>query len=261
MSQADLAEALDVSRQSVSKWETDTAVPDLDKIVNMSELFGVTLDEFIKGDLPVSLNEMPQITIDNKKSEKPYKTPGIIMLSLGVFFTLLILVLTGSLGGIFLSLPFLICGVICLSVKKRGGLWCAWVFFVWIDLYLRFATGTNWRIIFRTIGYKPEWNYMSLAIGWAPFLVCVILVIFTVRSFKNTVISWNTKLFPIVGGWLVLGGLSFLQSGIIEYLHSLPYEEVNDMWYYFIRSGGDYICLALLIGLLILSRSYLRNRE
>ncbi len=32
LSQGDLAEILDVSRQSVSKWETDSAVPDLDKL-------------------------------------------------------------------------------------------------------------------------------------------------------------------------------------------------------------------------------------
>ena len=44
MSQGDLADALDVSRQSVSKWETDASVPELDKLVKMCDLFGVSLD-------------------------------------------------------------------------------------------------------------------------------------------------------------------------------------------------------------------------
>ena len=44
LSQGDLAEALGVSRQSVSKWETDASVPDLDRLVKLSRLFGVTLD-------------------------------------------------------------------------------------------------------------------------------------------------------------------------------------------------------------------------
>ena len=35
LSQTDLADALGVSRQSVSKWETDASVPDLDKLVKM----------------------------------------------------------------------------------------------------------------------------------------------------------------------------------------------------------------------------------
>ena len=47
MSQGDLAEALSVSRQSVSKWETDGATPDLDKLIKLSQLFGVTLDELV----------------------------------------------------------------------------------------------------------------------------------------------------------------------------------------------------------------------
>ena len=47
LSQADLAEALDVSRQSISKWETDASVPELDKLVKMSVFFSVSLDELI----------------------------------------------------------------------------------------------------------------------------------------------------------------------------------------------------------------------
>ena len=49
-SQSDLAEALEVSRQSVSKWETDTSIPELDKLLKLSELFGVTLDELVNGE-------------------------------------------------------------------------------------------------------------------------------------------------------------------------------------------------------------------
>lgn len=48
-SQLDLAEALEVSRQSVSKWETDASVPDLDKLVRLCDLFGVSMDELVRG--------------------------------------------------------------------------------------------------------------------------------------------------------------------------------------------------------------------
>ena len=47
LSQGDLAEALEVSRQSVSKWETNASTPDLDKLVKLSRFFGVTLDELV----------------------------------------------------------------------------------------------------------------------------------------------------------------------------------------------------------------------
>ena len=47
LSQGELAERLEVSRQSVSKWETGQSVPDLDKIIRLADLFGVTVDELV----------------------------------------------------------------------------------------------------------------------------------------------------------------------------------------------------------------------
>ena len=47
-SQEELAERLNVSRQSVSKWESGISNPDLDKIVAMSTLFGVSTDYLLK---------------------------------------------------------------------------------------------------------------------------------------------------------------------------------------------------------------------
>ena len=48
MSQDELAEKLDVSRQSVSKWESGKALPDSDKILAMAELFGVSTDFLLR---------------------------------------------------------------------------------------------------------------------------------------------------------------------------------------------------------------------
>ncbi len=49
-SQEELAQKLDVTRQSVSKWESSQSVPDICKIVQLSELFGVTTDYLLKDD-------------------------------------------------------------------------------------------------------------------------------------------------------------------------------------------------------------------
>lgn len=45
LSQEDVAEKLDVTRQSVAKWEAGDTVPDLDKCRVLAELFGVSLDD------------------------------------------------------------------------------------------------------------------------------------------------------------------------------------------------------------------------
>lgn len=50
-SQEDLAEKTGVSRQSVSKWESTNSIPDLNKIINMAEIFGVTTDYLLKDDI------------------------------------------------------------------------------------------------------------------------------------------------------------------------------------------------------------------
>lgn len=93
MSQTDLANALEVSRQSVSKWENNSAVPDLERIVNMSRIFEVTLDELVFGEsaekpsVPENPPEiqMPQVTLNIR----PKTVAGALMLVFGMVFFLL----------------------------------------------------------------------------------------------------------------------------------------------------------------------------
>ncbi|MBO4325090.1 MAG: helix-turn-helix transcriptional regulator [Lachnospiraceae bacterium] len=50
-SQEDLAEQLSVSRQSISKWESAQAIPDIQKIIKMADLFGVSTDYLLKDEM------------------------------------------------------------------------------------------------------------------------------------------------------------------------------------------------------------------
>lgn len=65
-SQEELAEKLGVSRQSVSKWESAQSVPDLNRIIKMAELFGVTTDYLLKDEIenretPEALTEVAEV--------------------------------------------------------------------------------------------------------------------------------------------------------------------------------------------------------
>ena len=51
LSQEALGDMLDVTRQTVSKWERGDSTPELEKLVELSRIFGVSLDELIKGDV------------------------------------------------------------------------------------------------------------------------------------------------------------------------------------------------------------------
>ncbi|WP_197115132.1 helix-turn-helix domain-containing protein [Facklamia lactis] len=62
-SQEDLAEKLNVSRQTISKWEVGDTTPELERLVDISNLFSITLDELV-------LSKEDEI---NKEEELPLK--------------------------------------------------------------------------------------------------------------------------------------------------------------------------------------------
>ena len=200
LSQGALAEELGVSRQSVSKWETDASVPELEKLLKMAKLFHVTLDELVTGE-PFTPPEAPppQVVIVEKKREKR-KTVGFVFLALTLFC-----LLSGNIWlQVLLALPCLMVGVICLLTGWHPGLCALWAVGFLIDLYTRFATGLNWRIIRMTPYWTPEMNYLRLAIAWALFCNMVFLLLFTVwRLRKETVFPKGLKVLlavlPLVG--------------------------------------------------------------
>lgn len=58
LSQDELAERIFVSRQTVSNWETERTYPDIKSLVLLSEVFSVSLDQLIKGDLQMMKEEI-----------------------------------------------------------------------------------------------------------------------------------------------------------------------------------------------------------
>ncbi|MCO4797852.1 MAG: helix-turn-helix transcriptional regulator [Colwelliaceae bacterium] len=69
-SQEELAEKMNVSRQSVSKWESANSIPDLNKVIILAEIFDVSTDFLLKDDIEVS------------GSTNESKEPGIIQINL-----------------------------------------------------------------------------------------------------------------------------------------------------------------------------------
>ena len=76
MSQEQLAEAVGVSRQAVSKWESEQASPDPEKIITLSEVFGVTTDYLLKGVEPEKEEEKKP---EEKKTEDAHMTVGDVL--------------------------------------------------------------------------------------------------------------------------------------------------------------------------------------
>lgn len=111
-SQEELSEKLDVSRQSVSKWESAQSIPDMNKILKLSEIFGVSTDFLLKDDMEMPENSSIHIDTDTESGSsaipvsmeeaseflrlKEYFAPRI---ALGVMLCILSPVLLIVLGG------------------------------------------------------------------------------------------------------------------------------------------------------------------
>jgi len=108
MSQDVLAEQLSVSRQAVSKWERDEAVPEVDKVVRIAQVFGVTTDYLLMEESQMPPKQIPQyhkVTNADNHGDRlerfirrhGYKG-GYVMIALGVVICLISL-------GLFLLFP------------------------------------------------------------------------------------------------------------------------------------------------------------
>ena len=92
LSQGDLADMLEVSRQSVSKWENNSAVPDLEKIIKLSEIFNVSLDTLVKGKTTQVENMQNEPKVEETKDATrvennfpPRKIAGTILLCMAFY--------------------------------------------------------------------------------------------------------------------------------------------------------------------------------
>lgn len=189
MSQGDLADALEVSRQSVSKWETDASVPDLDKLVRLSRLFDVTLDQLVCGaEAQPKAGEEPvqPETPKEKKGPTPVRRiVGAVLLAVGLLGLLILIFLAGLGGfvfGLLFILPLILCGAFCLKIQKRLGLWCAWGVYLPQQIYWTMGTSITWHLVLSTPWYTASMNYLRLFTGWVMLAVMIVLIMVTARS-------------------------------------------------------------------------------
>ena len=90
ITQEQLAERLDVSRQSVSKWESDAAYPEMDKILQICDLFHVSMDDLIRNDVSLLYVE-DKTDYDNQMnifSKMIAAGVGIILFGVSMMFLL-----------------------------------------------------------------------------------------------------------------------------------------------------------------------------
>lgn len=107
LSQEELAEMAGVSRQAVSKWESEQSVPDMYNVVALSEIFGVTTDYLLKG--VEDIGERPE---RKNKPEKVYNIIGTTLNALGLVISCGIGLVEGEhLAGTLVGIIFAVLGI------------------------------------------------------------------------------------------------------------------------------------------------------
>lgn len=204
LSQGDLAERLDVSRQSVSKWETGQSVPDLDKIIKLSDLFGVSVDELVREEAqpqpepkqpePEQPVPEPQIVYVEKPSERTAaQITGICLMVLGGITTLSAFAVTA--GMILPGLALIVLGLPLVLARKHPWLICGWVFvglcYAVFNPYVT-ATPVNFPIAagillmgLRHPGALGRSNLLGISIAIVRGLLTILLIVLTVRAWRR----------------------------------------------------------------------------
>ncbi len=273
--QEELADLLGVSRQSVSKWESDVSVPELDKLIKLSEVFAVTMDKLVKGN-NITIETTDGTGRDRSKGEEPTpfldatpsqqtkptrgnRTGGVLYLCLGFVLLTWLTLYAGTGGfviGFIFALPFLVCGLICLlATGKRTALWCGWALYILTDGYLRYATGLTWHAIFATPYWTPQMNYMRLFIAWMQFLAIVLLVMVTMLSYRREPLALDNKAKTLyIIGWITLAAVWF-SWGLVNQLYwaAIGPNRVGAQFYTLLYLLRDVIFWALLTALLTAS--------
>lgn len=249
LSQAELAEVLEVSRQSVSKWETDASVPELDKLLRLAEIFGITLDELVKGDesgreVPGEAVQAPEPAPGVGTTWQPLRvTVGSLLLLFGALLALIFSLQGNGLRVVVvIALPFLGCGMVCLLFKELLPLWCGWCVFLWVSFC---------EIIF------PMFFGSNDIATYTLFALMSALPLFTGWCLRNRLLASPKRRYVFFGSWVV-GAVIFRILRKVgchfygTYIMALSHAENERRW----RFGFVMLMLSVLVALALISTAF-----
>ena len=248
LSQGELAEQLGVSRQAVSKWETDAGLPDLERLIALSRLYHITLDELVKGESPEETAEAPEEIPVDAVIAKPaapsgQKTIGYMLCAvLALFLNWALLIPAGYL---------LICAVLCLTLRRYAGRIIIGGTLLAILLPAqRWFGGVSLGSVINPVVYQSEFYGIGVWVTWGLWAVLVLYVVLALRRTR-----WQ-KYTPLALGWTVVLGLHGWLAPLWQVLGGAEAAS----WYYPVVSGLINL-LAAAVVLLTVRSIYRARRE
>lgn len=244
LSQGDLADMLNVSRQSISKWENNITTPDLDKIIQMSDIFGVSIDELVRGNNETTHIENMATSSSTQSQVSLHFIIGVILLNFAILTILLFILLRSFLTGLLLAIPLVVCGSICIICKRNCGLWCAWALFIIAYVFMYYLTGVTPSSLLLPLWLKQGVNRSYLIAGGIELLIIIVLLFSTIKIFGKIPVPLNSNTKrKLIGGWILFILLYITELFISKYFVSKLISNI-------ISFGAMYSIVSCLFGLL-----------
>jgi len=174
ISQEELADKVGVSRQAVSKWESEQSVPDIDKVIFMSDYFEVTTDYILKG-------------IENEKQANANVLDASIFVSPATFLNFIGLIIAGAIwhekqvpiaivgGLISMAMGCMVFGIgtSCSTFNKAKAKRSFWTINIWLLVFIPLSFLYN--VVFANLA-APYPLIGSSAIAFAAFWLVYITI-------------------------------------------------------------------------------------
>ena len=193
ISQEELADKVGVSRQAVSKWESEQSTPDIEKVILLSDYFEVTTDYLLKGIEPVSEN------IPRKSDARIFSLVASVINFIGLVVAIMIWIERQISSSVAAGLILMAVGIMIFVMgqfigenKEQSSKWF-WIVNIWILILIPISCIFN---IFQGILFRYSWMFSPLpdlgnSIGlyflfWVFYFVfCIVVDLILFKSVKR----------------------------------------------------------------------------
>ena len=180
-------------------WELGEAKPDTDNIIQLSRMFAVSIDYLLLDDIDIDQrSEHPRIPAnpDEINPQAPNipasvhihiqaakrtlrRIIGGMFLGVGLLGIILLAIFAGLQTALLIGIPLLVCGAICVTIKRHLALWLGWALFGMIYIFTAAMTGSGLQWIFRALrGGKTTFSILAYGL----ILAAVVLTAATVYA-------------------------------------------------------------------------------
>ena len=191
ISQEELADKVGVSRQAVSKWESEQSTPDIERVILLSDFFDVTTDYLLKGIEPVLENTT------EKSDARIFSLVGSLLNFIGLVAAIMIWIEEQTPISVAAGLILMAAGIMLFVIgqfigenKEKASFWF-WIVNVWILILMPISCIFNFL---QGIIFGHWWTFTpipqlgnsigSYALCWGVYLVFCIIV--DLLLFKHT---------------------------------------------------------------------------